>query len=517
MNPLIGEALRAEPVQLPRETSVAVSGTRDRLVLSLNTGQRETGAEFFPLDEDALRNAAEQRFESTERGGQLTVERGAASDTLPASIRGVLKLSGGRSYMIDRPVSAAAVSSAPVGPSKLTTAVALLLALGGGVILNLMPCVFPVLFLKALALAGSSSAERGRQRLHGFAYTAGIVFSFWAIVAVLSLLRAAGRQAGWGFQLQSPVFVVLIASLLFFMSLSLAGQFELGLTLAGSGDSLARKQGLAGSFFTGVLATVVATPCTAPLMGAAVGFALAQPPAITFLIFTALALGLALPYLLLTLDPRWAKVLPKPGRWMETMKQLTAVPLLLTVVWLVWVYGRLFPSVTGEGADRIARLLVGLLVLAIAGWVLSRWPARRVANVAAVVLVVTSLGISLSAPRVDRLEWQAFSATAVQQAQAQGHPVFIDFTAAWCLSCQVNERAVLHDHAVEQELKDRHFVLLRADWTRYDPAITEELARSGRSGVPTYLVYPAKGGDAPQVLPELLTKRIVLSAISRPS
>lgn len=517
-NPLILSAFKAEPVSLPAGSSVDAAATRDHITLTFVTGKHEATAEFYPLDENALHNAAEQKYEASTRGGQLTLERGETTDRLPATLRGVLKLSEGRAYDVNATVHA--LASSPTSASHGTDAkgvglaLALLLALGGGIVLNLMPCVFPVIFLKALALADSSSETRKRQRSHGFAYTAGVLLSFWSIVAVLLLLRAAGRQAGWGFQLQSPVFVVLLASLLFFMSLSLAGQFELGLTLTGSGDALTRKQGLGGSFFTGVLATVVATPCTAPLMGAAIGFALAQSAIISFAIFTALALGLALPYLALTLQPGWVKLLPKPGRWMETLKQVTAVPLLLTVVWLVWVYGRLFSSAPGESSDRIARLLVGLILLAVAGWVLSRWPARRTGAVAAVLVAMASLGVSLSAPQADTLHWQPFSAEAVQQAQAKGQPVFVDFTAAWCLSCQVNERAVLHDAQVEQALQQHHYVLLRADWTRYDPAITQELARVQRSGVPTYVVYSGKPEQAPRVLPELLTTALVLRAVS---
>jgi thiol:disulfide interchange protein len=300
------------------------------------------------------------------------------------------------------------------------------------------------------------------------------------------------------------------------MALSLAGQFDLGLSLTSKGDALTRKRGYTGSFFTGVLATVVSTPCTAPLMGAAIGFALAQSAVVTFAIFTALALGLALPYLLLTLKPGWAKRMPRPGRWMETLKQLTAVPLFLTVVWLVWVYGRLYSSGAGEGSDHIARLLVGLVLLAVAGGVLASWPAQRLGTIASLGLVAASLGVSLTVPGADRLQWQAFSPAAVEQAQAQGHPVFVDFTAAWCLSCQVTERSVLHDAAVERELDARHYVLLRADWTRYDPEITRQLASVSRSGVPTYVIYPAQTSGRVQVLPELLTRSAVLSALAQP-
>jgi thiol:disulfide interchange protein DsbD len=297
------------------------------------------------------------------------------------------------------------------------------------------------------------------------------------------------------------------------MALSLAGMFELGLTLTNTADGLARRSGYAGSFFTGVLATVVATPCTAPLMGAAVGFALSQSAFVTFAVFTALALGLAVPYLVLTFIPGLVGRMPRPGRWTETLKQLTSVPLFLTVVWLIWVYGRLNGGAPGDSTDHIARLLVGLVILAIAGWVLSRWPGGRWGYVGAGVLAAAALAFPLSAVHADRLQWQPFSDIALEQAQNQGKPVFVDFTAAWCLSCQVNEKAVLQDRNVEQELLRQHYVLLRADWTRYDPGITKALTKVGRSGVPTYVVFPGHSDAGPHVLPELLTRNVVLDAI----
>ena len=223
----------------------------------------------------------------------------------------------------------------------MTALTAIRLAFLGGIILNLMPCVFPVLFLKGLALVQGSEEERGRMRRHGLVYTLGILVSFWAIVAVLLVLRASGAHLGWGFQLQSPAFVAVLCLGIFFFALSLAGMFDFGLSLTSAGNDLAQKPGYAGSFFTGVLATVVATPCTAPLMGAAIGFALAQPAWLAFVIFTAVALGLALPYLLLSFNPGWTRFLPKPGAWMEVLKVVTAIPLFATVIWLAWVFGKL--------------------------------------------------------------------------------------------------------------------------------------------------------------------------------
>jgi thiol:disulfide interchange protein len=510
-NKLIDAAVGAEPVKAPSSVKIAVTATRDMLTLSVVTGKKETSAEYYPVDDDSIRNAAEQKIESTPDGVRLVTERADTSDTLPKELKGVLKLSGGRSYTFDVPVAPAIGHSGRGDEPGLLLAVAL--AFAGGIILNLMPCVFPVLFLKALALVGSAGESKARQRAHGMAYTAGILCSFWIIVGALLTLRALGKQAGWGFQLQSPGFVVAMTCLLFFMALSLAGMFDLGMTLTSAGDSLARKGGYTGSFFTGVLATVVATPCTAPLMGAAIGFALSQRALVTFTVFTSLAIGLAFPYLALTFVPGWASKLPRPGRWMETLKQLTSVPLFLTVVWLLWVYGHLSGSTAGDGIDHVARLLVGLLILAIGGWILGRWPARRLGYLAAAAMAAIALAFPLFTAQSDRLQWQPFSNAALDEARSEGKPVFVDFTAAWCLSCQVNEKAVLQDRGVEQELVRRHYVLLRADWTRYDPEITSELSRVGRSGVPTYVIISGPSERATHVLPELLTRGVVLDAI----
>ena len=510
-NKLIDTAVGAEPVNLPTSVKICVTATRSTLTLNVATGKRETSAEYYPLDDDSIRNAADQKIEPSTDGVRLVTERADISDTLPKELKGVLKLSDGRSYTFEVPVGQAIAPSGTGAEPGLLLAV--VLAFAGGIILNLMPCVFPVLFLKALALVGSAGDSKRGQRAHGMTYAAGILCSFWIIVGALLALRTLGKQVGWGFQLQSPGFVVAMACLLFFMALSLAGMFDVGLTLTSAGDNLARKSGYTGSFFTGVLATVVATPCTAPLMGAAIGFALSQSALVTFTVITSLALGLALPYLALTFVPGWANRLPRPGRWMETMKQLTSVPLFLTVVWLIWVYGRLSGSTSEDSADHVARLLIGLLILAIGGWILGRWPARRWGYVAASATIVAALAVPLIKAQVDRLQWQPYSSAALAEAQTEGKPVFVDFTAAWCLSCQVNEKAVLKDHSVEEELLRRHYVLLRADWTRYDPEITSELSRIGRSGVPTYVVISGRGEKGTQVLPELLTRGVVLDAI----
>jgi thiol:disulfide interchange protein DsbD len=311
-----------------------------------------------------------------------------------------------------------------------------------------------------------------------------------------------------------------MAALLFFLGLSLAGQFEIGLTLTSAGGSLAAKQGYTGSFFTGVLAVIVATPCTAPFMGVALGYALAQTAVVTFVVFTALALGLAAPYVALTLQPAWTRILPRPGAWMEVLKQAVSVPIFGTVIWLAWVLANAY------GAAVLGILLCGFLLLAIAGWFLGRWPAKRWAMVVAGVLVLSVIGIVAAAPGKlgaaspagtatnSETGWQPWSAEAVQKYQSQGRPVFVDFTASWCLSCQVNERVALGKPDVLKAFADDKVVLMRADWTRYDDSITRALNSFGRSGVPTYALY-VPGEAQPRLLPEVLTPGIVTDALAQ--
>ncbi len=529
----LGQALDQLPTDLEPRMHLTVNGGKHEFVLTLHTGDEETDAEFYPFDQDQIVNAGDQTSEPIPGGIRLRVPRDPDLKTLPKELHGLIRLSDSQAYDVTAPVIPGDLPSSntnaqPSAATSLTAGTAIGLALLGGILLNLMPCVFPVLFLKGLALVQSSSGERARLRAHGLVYTLGILVSFWIIVAVLLTVRSTSNQIGWGFQLQSPTFLAVLALGLFFFSLSLAGQFDLGLSITNAGDSLTRKQGYTGSFFTGVLATVVATPCTAPLMGAAIGFALAQPAAITFAVFTALGLGLALPYLLLSFQPAWTRLLPRPGAWMETLKQITAVPLFLTVIWLTWVYGRLFlasataadataitAATPGTAIDHVAKLMLGFLLVAVAGWVLGKWPARSGSTLAAILLGASALGLTIYQPTDTKLAWQPFSERTLTAARAAGHPVFIDFTAAWCLSCQVNERLVLRSAEVQRQFAAGQVTLLKADWTQYDPAITQQLAAVGRSGVPTYVLYPARASSKADVLPELLTKPIVLEALHR--
>jgi thiol:disulfide interchange protein DsbD len=533
----LGDRLpQAPPAAFKLGFQLAETGFR----LTVLTGQKETQASFFPADENILDNPAPQKLTPTAKGLTLDLKKDPNLTNNPPQLRGVLELSNGRAYDIaapaGAPVAASAVpnlvetvsissnSASPASsaqPPPVAPGLARIVGLAflGGLILNLMPCVFPVLFLKGLALMQSGTEERHRMRMHGLVYTAGILVSFWILVAVLLGLRGAGARLGWGFQFQSPVFLSLMAGLLFFLGLSLAGQFEIGLSLTSAGGSLAAKQGYTGSFFTGVLAVIVATPCTAPFMGAAIGYALAQPAAVTFAVFTALALGLAAPYLALALQPAWTRVLPKPGAWMEVLRQAVSVPIFATVIWLAWVLANAY------GATLLAALLAGFLLIAIAGWFLGRWPAKRWSTVVAAVILAGFMALSgwaskefaartATSASLTQGEWEPWSVGTVNRYLSQGRPVFVDFTASWCLSCQVNERVALGTPEVRKAFAGSNVALLRADWTQHDDAITETLAALGRSGVPVYALY-VPGEASPRLLPEVLTPGIVTDALNK--
>ena len=510
------------PQPLPAGDQAKFQSTPKGFTLSVITGSKEQSAQFFPFDQNILANAAPQPVTPLKNGVQIGLIKDDNLKTAPPDLHGLLVLADGRAYEFHATPGALAAGTSSGDTHGLAGIV--LFAFLGGMILNLMPCVFPVLFIKGLALVQSSGEERGRMQRHGLVYTLGILASFWLVVAALLILRGAGHQLGWGFQFQSPSFLAVIALLLFFLGLSLAGQFEIGLTLTSAGSGLANKSGYAGSFFTGVLAVIVATPCTAPFMGAAIGYALANSAIVTFAVFTALALGLAAPYLLLSFNPAWTRILPRPGAWMEVMKQAISIPIFGTVIWLVWVFNQT------AGPSALVALLSAFLLLAIAGWILGRWPAKAAATVAAVV--VLALAVALPIVAVDKMpppsaettsaasgsqaagtHWEPFTPELVAKYRAQGKPVFVDFTASWCLSCQVNERVVLARTDVQQRLASSGVALVRADWTRHDEIIAQTLAGLGRSGVPTYVLYPGNPEQSPQVLPEVLTPGIVFSAL----
>jgi len=356
---------------------------------------------------------------------------------------------------------------------------------------------------------------------HGLVFAAGVLVSFWLLAGILLALRAGGAGIGWGFQLQSPVVLTLLSLLFFGLSLNLFGVFELGLSLTSAGGSMAQKHGWAGSFFSGFLATVIATPCTAPFMGVALGYALTQPPVISMAVFTSLALGMAFPYLLLSRFPVLLKKLPRPGPWMESMKQMMGFLLLATVLWLFWVLTALVD------ASSLVWLLAGFFLLGLAGWIFGRWDTyaraanvRWFARVAALILAVSGAGLPLN--QLDQAAaarspvdqgWEPFSPALLAEKRAAGQPVFIDFTAKWCLTCQANKLTVLKTAEVEEAFRSKNVALLVADWTDKNEMIAAELARHGRQSVPLYLLYPADPAAEPVMLPELLTRKIVFDAL----
>ena len=401
------------------------------------------------------------------------------------------------------------------------------LALIGGLILNLMPCVFPVLAIKALGFLHGNASTHRRQ---GLAYTAGVLTAFAALGAVLLALRGAGTGVGWGFQFQSPLFVLLLAWLMFVLGLSLAGLLSIGAGFAGVGQGLAEKPGLTGSFFTGVLATVVATPCTAPFMGAAMAYALAQPAVELMAVFLALGLGLALPYLALAWWPALQRRMPRPGPWMDLLKQALAFPMFAAAIWLVWVIAQ------QAGPMGVLVALAGMGLLALAAWIRTvsrhatpRWQwtgaGAALAAVVAAAALVPTLGTvagedvarsggsgSTSGPSASA-DHEPYSPERLAQLRAQGKPVFVNLTASWCITCLVNERVALSTDEVREAFAREGVTYLKGDWTRQDPRITELLKQHDRSGVPLYLFYPAGTGSDAQVLPQLLTPGIVTTAL----
>ena len=390
---------------------------------------------------------------------------------------------------------------------------ALLLALAGGLILNLMPCVLPVLSLKALSLAGGD-----RPRHRALAYTAGVLLSFVLLGAAALGLRAAGQALGWGFQLQQPLIIGLLVYVVFAVGLSLSGVFAVGYGLAGAGDQLGRKSGPLGDFFTGVLAVVVASPCTAPFMGAALAFAFAAPVPLALLVFLMLGLGLALPFLLIGFVPALANRLPRSGAWMDTLKKLLAFPMYLTAVWLLWVLGR------QRGIDAVALVLVGLVLLTLAAWWLQRlrWqhaPLRRAVGllllIGAIVPLVMAHRVPPPAQAAEvRGDVIPFSAPRLAELRSQGKVVFVDITADWCVTCKANEKTVLNRPAFRDALAKVDGVFMQGDWTNVDESITGYLEQHGAVGVPLYVVYPRGGGEG-EVLPTVLTQGMVEDALQR--
>lgn len=405
--------------------------------------------------------------------------------------------------------------TAPVAPrDNLTLPLALLLALLGGLVLNLMPCVLPVLSLKVLGLVKKAGISRRAAATQGLAYTGGILVSFLAVAGALIALQQGGTALGWGYQLQSPVFVLGLAAIMFGVGLNLSGVFTVPGVLGTLGQKTAAQETAFGSFMTGVLATLVATPCTAPFMASAIGFALTLPPAAALAVFAALGLGLALPYLLVSLFPALRTWLPKPGAWMESFKQFLAFPMYATAAWLLWVLS------TQTGPDALAVGLALLLLIGLLAW----WSQHATTRPRKLALMLTLFllgglmllnvrGMSEPPAVLASSESEKFSIERLDALRASGKPVFVNATANWCITCKVNERLALSRDSVQAHFRDAGITVLVADWTNRDPAIGEYLASFGRSGVPTYVYYPPQG--EPVLLPQLLTAESVINQTSR--
>ena len=386
----------------------------------------------------------------------------------------------------------------------------LLFAMAGGLILNLMPCVFPVLSIKVLSFTQQHQTTIDRQR-HGLAYTAGVVGSFVIIAATMLSLRAGGEAIGWGFQLQSPGFVIFLVYLFMLLGLSLSGYMQLFSGLMSIGQPSSTNNGLRSSFMTGVLATTVASPCTAPFMGPALGFAISQTSAVALLVFAFLGLGMALPFVLLTLVPSLTQKLPKPGQWMDNLKQFFAFPMYLTAIWLLWVVGR------QTGLDIVIAICVGLILMVMAIWLwqlAGRNHSHSLTKVLAAGLFVAAIAYpSFKLEGNDPSKWQDYSPERLAALRQSGEAVFINLSADWCITCLVNERIAMGD-AFYKALEDNSITYLKGDWTHKDPQITQLLNQYNRNGVPLYLVFP-KGSGPAEILPQLLTKTSLIDALER--
>ena len=537
----IEKARSALPLPLPGTAFYSANPAKGALRLTVSADESlfkgVKDARFFPLAWGPVSNPAAQPMKIA--GGQLTLDmkQGDTKET-PDKLEGLLVLTDGRGertgYTLSAsrgPDSAAAGAvSDPAGGLGAGSGImgsaaaggisgaglAVLFAFLGGAILNLMPCVFPILALKALAFA--RKAEHGHWQ-QGIAYLGGVLISFGVFAVLIAAFREGTAALGWGFQFQSPAFVLALAILFFVMGLSLSGVVTLGAGLMSIGDSLSRKPGNAGYFFTGMLAAVAATPCTAPFMGAAIGYAMTQPSYILAAVMLGLGLGFAAPVVILSVSPALQHILPKPGRWMETLKQVLAFPLYATAAWLVWVLS------IQAGSDGVMAAALAVVGIAFASWLahktaFSSLPVKAIAPILALATFAVTLPMAETAETTNAapgaessfLAEEPFTQARLDELKSQGRPVFINLTAAWCITCKVNERVALKSSAVAHAFQSAGITYLKGDWTRANPEITELLARFGRAGVPLYLFYPGRGQE-PRVLPQILTAGLVIDEI----
>ena len=478
-----------------------------------------SAAHFFPYDQGVLGHSQAQIVTIGKQGLEISTQAEYLWDEdLPETFSGVLAftkngerigqevtLNVGQTVDIGLAATKTA-KKATIGGVTLWTAI--IGALIGGLILNLMPCVFPVISIKALSIAKSAHGERAAIKREAWLYTAGVMATFLLLTVILLAFKAGGSEIGWGFQLQSPKVVGVLAVLLFVIGLNLLGLFEFGTGLQNTGSELTQKSGAAGSFFTGALAVVVATPCTAPLMAGAVGYALASPALITLAVFMALAIGFALPFLLIAYVPGLLSKLPKPGPWMERFKEILAFPMFAAAIWLVWVLS------LQAGEDGVLYVLAAMLAAGFAIWCLKRTGGLAKAFAAVAILAAITLPISTHPKQVNLVhETDAWSSERVSELQAEGRSIFVDFTAAWCVTCKVNEKVVLDQERTKKLFQDTNTAFLIADWTNKNDVIAQELAKYGRAGVPLYLVYN-QNSVSPEILPQVLTYDVIRDAIA---
>ncbi len=509
------DALAALPAAFKGDATYHVMN--ETLTLSLPAGSLHSHhgetAEFFPLTEGMIENIAAQEVYWGDNALTLKIKRGLNHETPP--LEGIVTIGEGNERtsftLTAQPVQASPQPDTSVqeetAPSGISLPFALLLAFAGGLILNLMPCVLPILSLKALALVKKSAAGRRDAALHGAAYTGGVLMSFAIIAVALIALQQAGSAVGWGFQLQSPGFVTVLALITFVVGLNLSGVFNMPHLFGGAGQSLAAKGGLPGTFFTGALAVLVATPCTAPFMAPALGFALTQPPIAAFFVFQALALGFAMPLLVVSLSPALLALLPRPGAWMHSFKQLMAFPMYATSAWLVWV-------LTRQGGDQaLAETLALLVGAAFVLWLHEHLKSRMLNQLYQISLLVFTVffgWLLLSGPgTLPEVAEEPFSTARISELRAMDAPVFVYATASWCITCKINENTSLRTSMVMEHFRDSGIVVMKADWTNQDKSISDYLRSFDRQGVPLYVFYP-KGGKEPRILPQLLTPYLVI-------
>ncbi len=521
---IFADARSALPELSYWDATLSVSQEASELLVFVDESELSglKAAYFYPESEGVTVYAEAQAYEISGDGLRLRIPR--EGDLEPTTANGVLELTfenGSKTVLELEPTLnsalglAANVSEtiAPTNVNNLPIWQAAVFAFLGGIILNLMPCVFPVLSLKAFALISANHKTSGGRKREGWAYTFGIWISFMVIVSALMILRAGGAAVGWGFQLQDPIFVGLLAILMVLVALSLGGMFNIGLGSAeGAGQELTEKEGLKGAFFKGVLATLVATPCTAPLMAPAIGFALTQSVPTVALVFSMLAFGLALPFLALSYSDKLARMMPRPGAWMEKVKQGLAFPMLLTAAWLIYI----FDLQAGSTATMI--LLMGIVGVSFGLWLWQQTEGKIGRSIAVIVAVfsmfaaINKASTSEPAQVAQSEDVVAYTPKAVADLQKEGGPIFVYFTAEWCITCKVNEQVALNNADVKAALAAKNVTIVKGDWTNRNSEIAAVLAKYGRAGVPLYLYYPAGQAEA-VVLPEILTPSIVIDTL----